>query len=261
MTVQYDVTFESVVGAESQYAEHSPNPLCFHDDCREGHGWRGPAQCIARRRYGVVYVVDGDLAMQRSLAGVLQVAGYHVKLFGSVREFLDDVHVLVAGCVLVDIGAFGAESLDDAREITARHLGLAVVAAGPCHGDVGLVVSAMKAGVADYLESPFTTTALLTAVSSSLASLENAVQRDRAAQEARIRVATLTGREREVLDGLLAGGTNKTIAKALGISPRTVEIHRAHVMDRLGARTLPELVLKGAAGLAAGPNPRFERMG
>jgi FixJ family two-component response regulator len=131
---------------------------------------------------------------------------------------------------------------------------LRVVATSARRGDVDLAVQAMKAGAIDYLEAPYTTEALLAAVASALAGIQEAAGHDRAAEDARARVAALSAREREVLDGLLAGGTNKTIAKELGISPRTVEIHRAHLMDRLGAQTLPEVVLKATAALKPSPS-------
>ena len=105
----------------------------------------------------------------------------------------------------------------------------------------------MKAGAADFVEMPCEPEALLAAVASALADIKEAAADDRSAALARERLAGLSAREREVLDGLLAGGTNKTIAKDLGISPRTVEVHRAHLMERLGARTLPEAVLVAAA--------------
>ena len=111
----------------------------------------------------------------------------------------------------------------------------------------------MKAGAVDYLELPHEPEQLLGAVASALADIREAAEQDRAAALAKARVAGMPPREREVLDGLLAGGTNKTIARDLKISPRTVEFHRAHIMERLGARTLPEAVLIAAA---AGLRPR-----
>ena len=111
----------------------------------------------------------------------------------------------------------------------------------------------MKAGAVDFLEMPYENDALLAAVASAQADIRNVAERDHAAELARTRIAGLSEREREVLDGLLAGGTNKTIARKLGLSPRTVEAHRAHVMQRLGVQSLPEVVLMAAAaGLLRG---------
>jgi FixJ family two-component response regulator len=101
----------------------------------------------------------------------------------------------------------------------------------------------MKAGAVDFLEAPWTPEALLFAVRTALAEIHAEAERARGRNEAHDRIASLSPRERAVLEGLLAGGTNKTIARTLGLSPRTVEIHRARVMEALGARTLPEAVL------------------
>jgi FixJ family two-component response regulator len=112
----------------------------------------------------------------------------------------------------------------------------------------------MKAGAVDFLEASCHPEQLLEAVASAMASIRDVAERDQAAEHIRAQVATLSVREREVLDGLLAGGTNKTIARDLGISPRTVEAHRARIMERLGAQSLPELVqIAIAAGLQARP--------
>ena len=143
------------------------------------------------------------------------------------------------------------------RELRARRIrGLPVVVTCECAGDVGLAVRAMKAGAADFLEAPCSEADLLAAVASAMADIEDAKGRDRGAELAAARVAAMAPREREVLDLLLAGGTNKTIARTLGLSPRTVEIHRAKVMEALGARTLPEAVLIAtAAGVRPADQP------
>ena len=129
---------------------------------------------------------------------------------------------------------------------------LPVVAIGASGGDVGFGVRVMKAGAVDYLEAPWTPEALLFAVRTALAEFHAEADRARGGDEARSRIAGLSTREREVLEGLLAGGTNKIIARTLGLSPRTVEIHRARVMETLGTRTLPEAVL---IATAAGVRP------
>lgn len=214
----------------------------------------GLAQNITRGGEGLVYVVDGREVARQALIHVLQGAGYEVKVFVTVRAFLDAAPVLVPGCAVVDVSAVDAGGLTVPWELRARRIGLPVIATGERRGDVGLAVRAMKAGAIDYLEAPYTADALLAAVASALAGIQDAAGHDRAAEDARTRVAALSAREREVLEGLLLGGTNKTIGKELGISPRTVEIHRAHVMDRLGAHTLPEAVLKATAGLKPSPS-------
>jgi FixJ family two-component response regulator len=117
----------------------------------------------------------------------------------------------------------------------------------------------MKAGAVDFLDSPHRPEQLLEAVASAQASIDEVAERDQAAELVRARIAALSVREREVLDGLLSGGTNKTIARELGLSPRTVEAHRARIMERLGAGNLPELVqIAMVAGLE--PKPQGEQL-
>jgi FixJ family two-component response regulator len=136
--------------------------------------------------------------------------------------------------------------------VKARRIDLPIIVIGKSRGDVGLAVKAMKAGATDWLEAPCKEAELLAAVASALAGVQGTMVADRASELARTHVAEMTGRERDVLLGLVVGETNKVIARRLGISPRTVEMHRAHVMERLGARTLSEAVLLAAsAGLVS----------
>jgi FixJ family two-component response regulator len=198
----------------------------------------------------MVYVVDGDEVSRKRLSFQLHQAGYSVKAFASGDAFLQVATVLAPGCVLLDIRSPEAGGLAVARHLKAARNGLPVVVAGTSGADVRLAVQAMKAGAVEYLEVPHEPAALLAAIASALADVGDAVEQNRAADYARARVAEMSVREREVLAGLLAGGTNKVIGKQLGISPRTVELHRASAMERLGARTLPEAVLMAsAAGL------------
>jgi FixJ family two-component response regulator len=132
---------------------------------------------------------------------------------------------------------------------------------GEARGNVAVGVQAMKAGAADFLDASYRPEQLLSAVATALASIRDTAERDQAAELANARIAALSAREREVLDGLLAGGTNKTIARELDISPRTVEAHRARIMERLGAHSLPELVqIAVTAGLHATPQDRSSGM-
>jgi FixJ family two-component response regulator len=153
-------------------------------------------------------------------------------------------------CVVLDLEE--ASGLVTASALKAARAQLPVVAVGASGGDVGFGVRAMKAGAVDYLEQPWTPEALLFAVRTALAEIHAEAERARGSDEARARIAALSARERAVLEGLLAGGTNKTIGRALGLSPRTVEIHRARVMEALGVRSLPEAVL---IATAAGVHP------
>jgi FixJ family two-component response regulator len=215
----------------------------------------GIAQDVTKHTGSLVYVVDADEDSRRRLSLLLRGAGYEAKAFASARAFLEAVPALVPGCVVLDTRAPAAGGLAIPRELKARRVDLPIIVAGSGGGDVGTGVRAMKAGAVDWLEAPCEAEALLPAVASAMAGIRDAAEADRAAELARARVATMSVREREVLDGLLAGGTSKTIARDLGISPRTVENHRAHLMERLGARTLPEAVLMAAAAGLRPPRP------
>jgi PAS domain S-box-containing protein len=207
----------------------------------------GIAKDVTQHKGSLVYVVDGDPAIHEWLSRALLGAGYQVRAFGTVPGFLEAAPALLPGCVVLDIASPESGGLAVPRELKARRLALPVIATGSGGGGVGLAVRAMKAGAADFLEAPFPESVLLAAVASAMADIRASEGRDRAVELAAARVAEMSARERAVLDLLLAGGTNKTMARDLGISPRTVEVHRARVMERLGARTLPQAVLAAAA--------------
>ncbi|MEZ0168143.1 PAS domain-containing protein [Microvirga sp. TS319] len=199
-----------------------------------------------------VYVVDCDHASRRDLCLLLQEAGYVVKAFASAQSFLEIAPVLVPGCVVLDIRNPEAGDLLIPKELKARRSGLPVIVIGEALGDVTVGVQAMKAGAADYLDVPYRPGQLLEALASAQTTIRERAERDQATERVKGLITALPVREREVLDGLLAGGTNKTIARDLGLSPRTVEAHRARIMERLGAHSLPELVqIAVMAGLQA----------
>jgi PAS domain S-box-containing protein len=212
----------------------------------------GVARDVTQHDGSMVYIVDGNEASRRYLSLTLQEAGYQVKPFASAQAFLEVAPVLVPGCVVLDTRAPEADGLTIPKELKVRRAGLPVVVLGESRGLVAVGVEAMKAGAVDFLEASCRPEQLLEAVASAQAAIRETAERDQTAELARDRIAGLAPREREVLDGLLAGGTNKTIARDLGISPRTVEAHRARIMERLGAQSLPELVqVAMAAGLRA----------
>ena len=194
-----------------------------------------------------VYVTDSDPRSRQQLTKVLHGAGYTVKTFAAAADFLEIAHVLSIGCVVLNIESSPSEGLELLRRLKASGNDLPVIVTGPSEGHATLAVQAMKAGAADWLELPYEDAALLMAVSSALAEIRRKAEQNRDAEFARARIAGMPIRERQVLEGLLAGGTNKVIGRELGISPRTVELHRASVMDRLGVSTLPEAVLLAAA--------------
>jgi PAS domain S-box-containing protein len=214
----------------------------------------GVAQDITQHEGSMVYIVDGNEVSRRALSLLLQGVGYEVKAFASAQAFLEVAPVLVSGCVMLDTRTSEAGDLTIPKELKARRTGLPVVVIGEAHGDVNLGVQAMKAGAVDFLDTPYRADQLLDALASAQAGIRDVAERNHTAELVRTRIATLSAREREVLDGLLAGGTNKVIARDLGISPRTVEAHRARIMERLGAQSLPELVqIAVAAGLQVRP--------
>ncbi len=178
-----------------------------------------------------------------------------MKAFASERAFLEVASALVPGCVVVDMRGAAADGLTVPRELKAWRSGLPVVMLSDSAAEPRLGVRAMKAGAIDFLETSSTAEELLAAVASASSNIREAAEHHLEAARARRRIAEMSGREREVLDGLLAGETNKAIGKRLGISPRTVENYRAHVMERLGVRTLPEAVLLAAAAGCAHHDP------
>jgi len=189
----------------------------------------------------VVHVVDDDEAVRDSLTVLLDSAGFTVRSYDSASRFLRTLPTEAMGCVLTDVRMPEMDGLALQKHLGAVGFGLPVIVMTG-HGDVPIAVEALKAGAADFLEKPFDDVQLLNAVADAIATSQRT--RDKAAEAATIasRIASLTPREREVLDRLVAGQPNKTIAYDLGSSPRTVEVHRARVMEKMGARSLPELV-------------------
>lgn len=189
----------------------------------------------------VVHVVDDDAGVRDSLAFLLESAGHAVRTHVSAEALLAAVPDLAPGCVLTDVRMPGLDGIGLQRRLTELALPLAVVVMTG-HADVPLAVQAMKAGAVDFLQKPFSDDRLLDVVRQALATRERAQAAEAVAAEAAARLASLTPREREVLDELVAGHPNKVIAQTLGASPRTIEVHRARVMEKLGVHSLPDLV-------------------
>ena len=189
----------------------------------------------------VVHVVDDDEAVRDSLSVLLESAGYAVKTYELGARFVASLPAQVTGCVLTDVRMPEMDGLALQKRLTELRFRLPVIVMTG-HGDVPIAVGALKAGAADFLEKPFDDVQLLSAVSNAIAASERT--HDEAAAVAAIskRMDALTPREREVLALLVAGLPNKTIAYDLGSSPRTVEVHRARIMEKMNARSLPELV-------------------
>lgn len=207
----------------------------------------GISEDLTRPNGNFVYVVDADERSRQDLACLLRNLGYDVRAFPTGKTFLEIASALRPGCVVLDVRAPDAGGLVLPRELKARRIGLPVIVLGDAGGDVAFGVQVMKAGAVDFLPAPYDPDQLLAALTSAAAEIRSTERQSHAAGHVQARIAAMPPREREVLEGLLRGGTNKSIARALGISPRTVELHRSRVMQRLGAQTLSELVLIATA--------------
>ena len=197
----------------------------------------------------LVYVVDDDEAIRRSLNFMLKTSGHKVELFGCGEDFLKSAPKLAPGCVLLDVRMPGLDGLEVQAAMAERGVTFPVVVMTG-HGDIAIAVRAMKAGAIDFIEKPFEKAAMMGALEQGFAKLGSLDLRRLRAEEAAARLEVLTPRERDVLRGLVEGLPNKSIAYDLGISPRTVEIHRANLMSKLDVKSLSEaLRIAFAAGL------------
>ncbi|HEU0162823.1 MAG TPA: response regulator FixJ [Rhizomicrobium sp.] len=187
----------------------------------------------------IVHLIDDDEDVRRAVAFMLGTTGLAVRVYESASAFLAQDGRGLSGCIVSDVRMPGVDGLGLMRALKERGQDIPVVIMTG-HADVPLAVEAMKAGAVDFIEKPFTDDAMLAAVAVALG--RAGTGRDSGLDDVRSRMASLTPREREVLDGLLAGHPNKTIASDLGLSPRTVEVHRANVMTKMCASSLSELV-------------------
>jgi two-component system, LuxR family, response regulator FixJ len=190
---------------------------------------------------GIVHVIDDDDAMRESLAFLFKSAKVPVQTYDSATAFLDRAPQLAGGCIVTDVRMPGLSGIDLLKRLRELKITVPVIVITG-HGDVPLAVDAMKYGASDFLEKPFDDDILLVAVQTALS--RQATDHEHEAQRAEIerRLALLSPRERQVLDGLIAGHANKVIAFDLGISPRTIEIYRANVMTKMEAASLSDLV-------------------
>ncbi|HTP77294.1 MAG TPA: response regulator FixJ [Rhizomicrobium sp.] len=188
----------------------------------------------------IVIVVDDDSAVRDSMRSLLESAGYTVRDYPSAAAFLKDP-VPPGSCLVTDIRMPEMDGLELQEEIKKRGLDIPVVIMTG-HGDVPLAVRAMKAGALDFVEKPFDDQAMLASVERALLIGHQERARLAEAKAAQELIARLTPRERNVLEKLVAGRSNKVAAYELGISPRTIEIHRANIMDKMRARSLSDVV-------------------
>ena len=198
---------------------------------------------------GIVHVVDDDEAMRHSLLFLLDCAGIEARAYESAVAFLETIATMERGCIVTDVRMPGMSCLELVGRL--RQAGVndpVIVITG--HGDVPLAVEAMKAGVSDFIEKPFDDRQLLSAVREGLDRSRGILAEESGRRAVEERLAALSGRERDVLQGLVDGKPNKIIAFDLGISARTVEIYRANVMTKMQAKSLSGLVrMTMAAGL------------
>lgn len=187
----------------------------------------------------VVHLVDDDAAIRRSVGFMLKTSGHRVETYESGTELLKAIPHLDDGCILLDIRMPGMDGLEVQEALQEKGVSLPVIIMTG-HGDVALAVKAMKAGAVDFIEKPFEKGALLGSLDEAYRRLTRKGATDDRMRDAEVRLQALTPRERDVLNGLAQGLPNKTIAYDLGISPRTVEIHRANLMTKLEVRSLSE---------------------
>ena len=199
----------------------------------------------------LVHIVDDEDAIRRSASFMLKTSGYSVQTWASGAAFLKEVRHAPEGCVLLDVRMPEMDGLEVQQALLDRGVTMPVIVLTG-HADVSIAVRAMKAGAVDFLEKPFEKVVLIAAIEAAfdrIAAADGAAAR---AAEANVVLGVLTPREREVLDGLAQGLPNKTIAYDLGISPRTVEVHRANLMAKLDVRSLSDAMrLAFAAGMGA----------
>jgi RNA polymerase sigma factor (sigma-70 family) len=189
----------------------------------------------------VVFIVDDDDAVRDSLALLLGLRGYATRSFGRGEEFLAAIDRSASGCILLDLRLPGIDGLAVQTELAAREICLPIIML-TAHGDAATARAALKAGAFDFLEKPIDDAVLRATIETALT--RNHEARDRASHRAawQDRLARLTPREREVLELVVHGRHNREIAAALGISPRTVEVYKAHIMDKLHVDRLPDLI-------------------
>lgn len=189
----------------------------------------------------VVHIVDDDEAVRQSLAFLLNTAGVPVRVYESATSFLAALATLQAGCVITDVRMPDMTGIQLLQRLREKEIKLPVIVITG-HGDIPLAVEAMKYGAIDFIEKPFADDTILRAVRSAEDRAKKFGRRSEDEAQVAAKLASLSERERQVLEGLVAGNANKTIAHELGISPRTVEVYRANLMTKMQAKSLSELI-------------------
>jgi two-component system, LuxR family, response regulator FixJ len=204
----------------------------------------------------LICVIDDDEAVRQSLEFLLHTAGIKVRTFDSATGFLAALGEEKVSCIITDVRMPEMTGIDLLRQLKEMKADIPVIVITG-HGDIALAVDAMKMGALDFLEKPFDDELLLNAVRSALSQEREAAQQNAEVNEIRDKLTALSNRERQVLEGLVAGKANKVIAFDLGISPRTVEIYRANLMTKMAANSLSDLVrMAMIAGILEETKPR-----
>ena len=199
-----------------------------------------------------IYIIDDDDAVRQSLQFMLKATGITACTFESAKAFMEVLPQITSGCIVTDVRMPEVTGIDLLRHVMKTNPDLPVIIITG-HGDISLAVEAMKIGAVDFLEKPFDGQQLLTAVRSALSREADTGKRKADLTAIQDKLAALSNRERQVLEGLVAGSANKNIAFDLGISPRTVEIYRANLMTKMAANSLSDLVrMAMMAGIMAG---------
>ena len=218
-------------------------------------GSQGPRSSIEELALNshLVYVVDDDRDVRRSLSFMLGASDLRSHPFASGEDFLEALADLAPGCILLDLRMPQLDGFQVMDELAKREVDWPVIVMTG-HGEIPVAVRAMKLGAIDFIEKPFSEEALLACFGNAFSLLDERESTGKRRREARDRVALLTARESDVLRGLLAGESNKQLATRLGISLRTVEMHRGNMMERLGVTSLAQaLTLALEAGLEPAP--------
>ncbi len=200
-----------------------------------------------------IYIVDDHEAVRDSLGALLEAHGLTVEMYGCGHDFLTALDPSLHGCLLLDLRLPDMSGIEVQQKLSSMKAKLRTIMISG-HGDIPLAVKALKAGAVDFIEKPCTDEVILDRVHRALELSEKAREEEASGDDMAVRLAMLTPREREVLEALVSGQPNKVIAYQLGISPRTVEIHRARVMSKMEARSLSHLV---RMALAAGIDSEY----
>lgn len=198
-------------------------------------------------RNATVFIVDDDSAVRDSLMLMIEQEGIHVETYPSGEEFLDSFQNASLGCAILDIRMPGMDGIQLQQELNRRNIQLPVIFLTG-HGDIPMSVKAIKAGAVDFLTKPVTRESLLSSVRTAIMESQRLIRELANGQDAKSRLAELTEREREVMALAIAGAPNKEIARRLGISHRTVEIHKSKIMHKTGATNLLELARIASEG-------------